>query len=99
MSLNDRGLRRLTQDLEQVVIADEVKPGKAGSFLFQEFVQTLLATLQPIEHGGERALDGADPEQGHDPVVPLSVGHDHPEVVVDFTENFPVIEALKYDIR
>ena len=99
MSLNDRGLRRLTQDLEQVVIADEVKPGKAGSFLFQEFVQTLLATLQPIEHGGERALDGSDPEQGNDPVVPLSVGHDHPEVVVDFTENFPVIEALKYVIR
>lgn len=94
MCLNDGRLGGLAKDLEQVVIADEIKSRKARPFLFQELVEALLATLQPIQHGREGALDGADPEQSDDPIVPLSVRHDHPEVVIDLPEHLSVVEPL-----
>ncbi len=96
MSLNDCRLCCLTQDLEQIIITDKVKSRKARPFLFKEFIQTFLTTLEPIEHGDEGALDGADPEEGDDPVVALRVRHDHPEVVIDLPEDFAVIETLRF---
>jgi len=60
VSLDDGGLGGLAKDLEKVIIADEIKSRKARSFLFQELIEAFLATLQPIQHGREGALDGAD---------------------------------------
>ena len=92
--LDDGGLGRLAQDLEEVVVADEVKAREAGALLLQELVEALLASLQPVEHVREDALDGADTEEGDYPVVPLGVSHDHAKVVVYLAEHLSVVKAL-----
>ena len=97
--LDDGRFCGLAQDLEEVVVADEVKAGETGPLFFQELVEALLASLQSVEHVGEDALDRTDPEERNDPVVSLDVPHDHPKVVVYLAEHLPIVKALKSNQR
>ena len=95
MCLNDGGLGSLTENLQEVIIADKIKSRETGSLLFQEIVQALLTAFQTIQHGGQNRFDRADPEQRYDSIVALGVFHDHSEIVVDFSEYFTIVKALK----
>jgi hypothetical protein len=56
--LDDRGVRGLAQDLEQVVVADEVEPGEGGSLLAEEVVERALAPGQLVLDLVERSAEG-----------------------------------------
>ena len=50
MRLDNNGISGLSQNLQQIIISDEVEPGERTTFLLQELVQRLLASVRSC-HG------------------------------------------------
>ena len=85
----------MTQDLQQIIIANEIESGKTTTFLFQKLIKTLLAPFKSIQHCGQDAFDRPDLQDCNNSVVTLAIIHDHSEVIVNFAKDLFVIESLK----
>lgn len=57
MLLNDSGILRLAQNLQQVIITNEVEAGELVPFLLQEIVEGFLASLQLFQDRVESFLE------------------------------------------
>ena len=86
MRLDDARIRRLSQNLEQVLVADEVEPRKDAAFVLQVVVERLLTSVELVEHGRQIVLYARHAAQRDHSCVALHVSHRVTEVVVHSLE-------------